>query len=45
MNTSKLLTSLALATALSAADAQIDTRPVPAQPQPTALPANWQHGA
>ena len=44
MNTSKLLTGLALATAL-AAHAQIDTRPVPAQPQPSALPANWQHGA
>lgn len=43
MKTSKLLTSLVLATAL-AAQAQIDTRPVPAQPQPSTLPAHWQQG-
>jgi len=43
MNTSKLLTTVALATAL-ASQAQIDTRAVPAQPQPSTLPANWQHG-
>jgi glycosidase len=44
MITSKLLGSLVLATAL-AAQAQVDTRPVPAMPQPSTLPAHWQHGA
>ncbi|HEY8881520.1 MAG TPA: alpha-amylase family glycosyl hydrolase [Roseateles sp.] len=37
-----LLLSLALAAGL--AQAQVDTRPVPAQPQASTLPANWQHG-
>ncbi|MFT7724054.1 MAG: alpha-amylase family glycosyl hydrolase [Roseateles sp.] len=45
MNTRKLLTSLALASALGAqAQAQIDTRPVPAQPRASTLPAHWQQG-
>jgi len=44
MNTSKLLTSVALAIAAWAAQAQIDTRPVPAQPRASTLPANWQQG-
>lgn len=43
MNTSKLLTSIALAGAM-AAQAQVDTRPVSAQPQPSTLPEHWQHG-
>ncbi|RTL24416.1 MAG: DUF3459 domain-containing protein [Burkholderiales bacterium] len=43
MKASKLLISLALYGAL-AAQAQIDTGPVPAQPRPSALPADWQHG-
>lgn len=33
----------ALAASMSA-QAQIDIRPVPAQPSPSALPAHWQHG-
>jgi glycosidase len=46
----KRLLPLALAAVLSAhsqgqPQAQVDTRPVPAQPTPNALPANWQHGA
>ncbi len=36
--------SLALAGAVSAPQAQIDTRPVPAQPLASTLQANWQHG-
>jgi len=45
MNASKLLTSIALAGALmSQAQAQIDISPVPARPQPSALPAHWQQG-
>jgi len=43
MKATKLLTTIALAGSL-AAQAQIDTRPVPAQPQPSTLPAHWQHG-
>lgn len=43
MNTSKLLTTIAL-TIVTTAQAQIDTRPVPAKPLPSTLPANWQHG-
>ncbi|MBI3349972.1 MAG: DUF3459 domain-containing protein [Burkholderiales bacterium] len=43
MNISKLLTTVALASALTA-QAQIDTRPVPPQPRASTLPANWQHG-
>ncbi len=43
MNTKKLLTTLALATTL-VAQAQIDIRPVPAQPRASTLPAHWQHG-
>jgi len=43
MNTPKLLTRLLLAAALTA-QAQVDTRPVPAQPRPSTLPADWQHG-
>ncbi|NCT83391.1 MAG: DUF3459 domain-containing protein [Comamonadaceae bacterium] len=38
----RLLLSLALAA--TAASAQIDTRPVPAQPRPSTLPAHWQQG-
>ena len=38
------LAALALACALSGAQAQIDTRPVPARPMASTLPANWQHG-
>jgi len=38
-----LLPALALAAA-GLAQAQIDTRAVPAQPQASTLPANWQHG-
>ena len=46
MNTAKLLTTVALATALTAqTQPQIDTRAVPAQPQASTLPAEWQHGA
>lgn len=46
MSTKKLLTSLALTSLLSAsAQAQIDTRPVPAAPLASTLPAHWQHGA
>jgi len=41
--TPKLLTTALLALAL-AAQAQIDTSPVPAKAQPSTLPANWQHG-
>ena len=43
MKTPKLLTTALLALAL-AAQAQIDTSPVPAKAQPSTLPANWQHG-
>jgi glycosidase len=43
MRATKLLTTIALAGSL-AAQAQIDTRPVPAQPQPSALSAHWQQG-
>ena len=38
------LAALALACAFSGAQAQIDTRPVPARPVASTLPANWQHG-
>ncbi|MDR7332337.1 alpha-amylase family glycosyl hydrolase [Roseateles asaccharophilus] len=40
----RLLLSLALAAAAAGTQAQIDTRPVPAQPRASGLPANWQHG-
>jgi alpha-amylase len=44
MITRKLLTSLGLSLATLTAQAQIDTRPVPAQPRASGLPAHWQHG-
>lgn len=44
MNKSKLLISLALATAALGAQAQIDTSPVPTQPRASTLPKDWQHG-
>jgi alpha-amylase len=44
MNIPHTLTALALAFSLGA-QAQVDTRPVPAQPRASSLPANWQHGA
>lgn len=43
MNALKLLASLSLLAALTA-QAQIDTRTVPALPQPSTLPAHWQQG-
>lgn len=44
MKPQKLLISLSLALSLLTGHAQFDTRPVPAQPQSSRLPANWQHG-
>lgn len=46
MKISKQLAMLALAGASTLAMAQlnVDTRPVPARPQPSALTADWQHG-
>lgn len=43
MNTSKLLITAALASALTA-QGLIDTRAVPPQPRASTLPAHWQHG-
>ncbi len=36
--------TFALALATAGSHAQIDTRPVPAQPRASTLPADWQHG-
>jgi len=45
MSPKRLLLSLTLAAAGTAcAQAQIDTRPVPAEARPSSLPAHWQHG-
>lgn len=44
MAASKLLTSLAMSAAALAAHAQVDTRPVPAQPRASTLPKDWQQG-
>ncbi|MFG6416945.1 alpha-amylase family glycosyl hydrolase [Roseateles sp. DC23W] len=45
MRAKSLLISLSLAVWSLTGHAQIDTRPVPARPQSSGLPSNWQHGA